>query len=279
MTRDGVRLDGAFQRAERAASTPNIDACCLVHGTGSNFYGSTLLAELGQRLLSLGVSVLRVNTRGHDGISIAATARGGQRLGAAYERVADCRHDLAAWSSWLVQHAGPRLGWIGHSLGAVKCLYALVHEADLPASGVVALSPPRLSYAWFCQSEKRAVFLDDYNRALSLVQAGEPVVPLEVSFPLPMIITAVGYTEKYGPDESYNYLSWTERLACPALFLFGSQEVENQVPFQHAPQAIAALAERNQRLHVETIAGGDHFYTGVREPALERITTWLRQVI
>ena len=108
-TRDGVRLDGVYQ----APATPSsllIDGAILVHGTGSNFYGSTLFDALADRLVSLGVGVLRVNTRGHDLMSTASTARGGRRLGAAYEVVDDCRHDLAAWVDRLQGLSGSRVG-------------------------------------------------------------------------------------------------------------------------------------------------------------------------
>ena len=143
-TRDGLRLDGIFQAPPEAArpSTLGLDALCLVHGTGSNFYSSTLLEELSRMLLERGHGVLRVNTRGHDGISTAQTARGGKRQGAAYEIVDECRHDIAAWVEWLRTHAGPRVGLIGHSMGAVKCLYALAHVHGLGVAGAVALSPP-----------------------------------------------------------------------------------------------------------------------------------------
>ena len=51
-----------------------------------------------------------------------------------------------AWAGWLKQHAGPRIGLIGHSSGALKCLYAEAHEPDPAVKTVVALPPPRLSY-------------------------------------------------------------------------------------------------------------------------------------
>ena len=109
-TRDGVRLDAAFQAAGPVAAAAPLDGVCLVHGTGSNFYGSTLLEAFAERLAGLGCAVLRANTRGHDIISNASTAQGGRRLGAAYEVVDDCRHDLATWCEWLAQRAGPRIG-------------------------------------------------------------------------------------------------------------------------------------------------------------------------
>src|SRR5262245_32944161 len=88
-TRDGLRLAGAFQAASAAPALP-VDALCFVHGTGGNFYSSTLFDALAERVLALGCTVLRVNTRGHDLMSNAALAQGGRRQGAAYEVVDDC---------------------------------------------------------------------------------------------------------------------------------------------------------------------------------------------
>ena len=44
VTPDGVTLDGAWQRATPGALA--LDAACLVHGTGSNFYASTFMEML-----------------------------------------------------------------------------------------------------------------------------------------------------------------------------------------------------------------------------------------
>src|SRR5207245_5254965 len=172
-TRDGVRLDGSLQRAASSPAWP-VDAVCMIHGTGGNFYGSTLFDAITQRCLERGCGVLRINTRGHDGISTAVTAKGGRRLGAAYEVVDDCRHDLAAWIDWLKQRGCPRIGLIGHSLGAVKCLYALAQEPQLAATCVIALSPPRLSYSWFCSSPEGREFLATYQPAERRVQNDQP---------------------------------------------------------------------------------------------------------
>ena len=277
-TRDGYHLDGMLQRPVSATKpTFNLDALCLVHGTGGNFYASTLFDVFAQKLLEQGCAVLRINTRGHDGISTAVSTRGGVRLGAAYETVDDCRHDLTAWLDWLRANAGPRVGLLGHSLGAVKCLYAAALEKQLAPAAIVAISPPRLSYSWFCSSAQAEEFLATYQEAERLVQAGQPGALMEVKLPLPFVIAAAGYVEKYGPEERYNYFKFLPRVPSPTLVLFGEVEAAKNMAFQQAPREVARLAERHKQLTTETIAGADHFYAGVRAEAWTALEKWLRR--
>jgi pimeloyl-ACP methyl ester carboxylesterase len=274
-TRDGVRLDGVLRMPSSAAALA-VDACCFIHGTGGNFYGSVLFDVLAEHLLGLGCAVLRVNTRGHDLISNAVTARGGQRLGAAYERLDDCRHDVAAWLEFLRERGLARIGLIGHSSGAVKCLYALAHEPQLPAACVLALSPPRLSYSWFCAAPQGAEFLAAYQQAEQLVAGGQPLALLEVKLPLPFVVTAAGYVEKYGPDERYNYLQFIRGIRCPVRVTLGSIEVENNMAFRGAPEELQALAARYAHIQAATVAGADHFYTEARAALIGQVEAWLR---
>jgi pimeloyl-ACP methyl ester carboxylesterase len=276
ITRDGVRLDGSFQEPTLSVGPGLPDAVCFVHGTGGNFYTSTLFDHLAGRFLQQGVAVLRVNTRGHDLISNATNARGGIRLGAAYEVLDDCRQDLAAWLEWLGQRGCKRLALLGHSSGAIKCLYALAHDPDLPVVCAIALSPPRLSYSWFCAGPQRQVFLDTFQRAEQLVAQEQPAALLEAPVPLPMAITAAGYLEKYGPDERYNFLRFVAGVACPTLLTLGSIEAEKHTAFQGTAEALQKLFPRPKRLTVATIPGGDHMYTDVRGELSEVVEQWLQ---
>jgi pimeloyl-ACP methyl ester carboxylesterase len=274
MTRDGVRLDGAYHAPPRPGSAGlALDAVCFLHGTGGNFYSSPMFGLLAERLLELGVGVLRANTRGHDLMSTAATTQGARRQGAAYEVVDDCRHDVAAWTAWLSRVAGPRVGLLGHSLGALKCLYAQAHEPIPPAACLIAVSPPRLSHSWFVGGEKSAEFVETFTRARQCVADGRPETLLEVRIPLPFLITAAGYFEKYGPDERYNYLRFLNEVRCPTLLTFGGLELEQNAAFRGAPEEARALCPRHR---VETVPGADHFYTAGRDELAARIVAWLR---
>jgi pimeloyl-ACP methyl ester carboxylesterase len=270
-TRDGLRLDGMYYAS--SLSQHRSDVFLFIHGTGSNFYSSTLFDALATRLLAFGCSILRVNTRGHDLMATASTSRGGVRVGAAYENFDDCRHDLAAWIAWIKGHGGSRIGLIGHSSGALKCLYSQAHEPEDAVKCIVALSPPRLSYSWFAQSEKASEFLHTIQQAQALVDAGEPQSLLDVKFPLPFVITAAGYVEKYGRDERYNYVRFLDRVCCPTLVTLGEVEMANNVAFR---EGVSAIGEVAPHVKVETIAGADHFYTGVRDELCRCIEGWLR---
>ncbi|HEV3143567.1 MAG TPA: alpha/beta fold hydrolase [Gemmataceae bacterium] len=271
-TSDGLTLDGAWQPASPAELT--LDAACVVHGTGSNFYSSTFMEMLAANLHGLGISVARINTRGHDGVSTAVTALGPSRQGAAFEAIDDCRHDLAGWAEWIRKSSGARLLFLGHSMGALKCLYAAAVQASLKPAAIVAISPPHLSYEHFCRSAKADVFRETYRRAERLAASENPGL-MEVQFPLPMFISPAGYVEKYGPDERYNLVRFVSKITCPVLFLFGQLEVEQGVAFQRLPEELRKLKVGS----VEIIAGADHFYTGVRPAAWAAIEKWFQTLI
>ncbi|MBM4070604.1 MAG: alpha/beta hydrolase [Planctomycetes bacterium] len=272
-TRDDVRLDAAFYSPVKTSSLP-FDAIGFIHGTGGNFYSSTLFDDLAAHFLECGCAVLRANTRGHDGISTAVTIRGVCRQGAAYEVLDDCRHDLAAWLAWLRERAGPRVALLGHSSGAVKSLYAVCHEPRLAPICLIALSPPRLSYGHFCLSDSGDAFRATYENAERLVSAGQATALMDVKVPLPFVITAAGFIEKYGPEERYNFMNFIRSIPCPALITFGGIEVANNMAFAGSPETLKTIAVR-QPLHVATILGADHGYTGVRPALWTEIETWL----
>jgi alpha/beta superfamily hydrolase len=279
MTRDGVRLDGTLQvpaagvRGQLAA-----DAFLFVHGTGGNFYSSTFVDNLAERFLNLGSAVLRINTRGHDLMSTAATAEGGRRQGAAYELVDDCRHDLAAWIDWLDSRGYPRIGLVGHSLGAVKSIYALAGESHSNVVLLVALSPPRLSYSHFCASAEAPAFLETYAAAEDRVRADQASTLMEVKSPLPFVVTAGGYVEKYGPDERYNFLKFVARMPCPTLITFGGVELQSNMAFRELPDLLAHVVTEHGQLRVVVIPDADHFYSGQRAALVQKTEEWLRGI-
>jgi hypothetical protein len=160
-------------------------------------------------------------------------------------------------------------------MGAIKSLYAVAHEPQLAPACVVAVSPPHLAYSWFCENEERDRFLDHFRAAEQLVDSGRGAELLEVTLPLPMLISAAGFADKYGPAEKYDYLSFIAAVPCPILLMLGEKEVERNVAFRGAPARLAPLAEKRPNLAWQIVAGADHFYSGVRESAWNCLESWL----
>src|SRR5438552_5540405 len=152
VTRDGLRLDGALTLARSASegnSPSTSTAAILLHGVASNFYTSSTFEPLIPKLQEFGLAVLSVNTRGHDSVFGASLGNVRRRFGAAYEIVDDCRLDIAAWIGFLKSRGHQSIALIGHSLGAVKAVYAQAHEQWPEAAALIAISAPRLSHSAF----------------------------------------------------------------------------------------------------------------------------------
>lgn len=275
-TADSLRLDGALLvPLPDVASTLAIDAAILIHGTGGSFYSSTLLESIATRLVELGAAALTINTRGHDLLSTASAIDGPRRQGAAYEEVSRATEDLAAWIALLQSRGYQRIGLIGHSLGAVKAVFAQAEAPNAAIACLAAISPPRLSCSYFLASPKADEFRRTLDEAEEHVRAGRGQTLMEVRFPMPMPITAAGYVDKYGREERYQVLKHAARLTCRTLFTFGTAEVAGNVAFSGLPEEIERLSQANPHLQLATIAGADHFYSGCRSELIARLERWL----
>jgi pimeloyl-ACP methyl ester carboxylesterase len=82
--------------------------------------------------------------------------------------------------------------------------------------------------------------------------------------------------DKHGPQERYNFLTFLGRITCPTLILYGERELEDGGPgFVGVPREIANLPASSRTVHVETVAGADHFYTDVQDALAHRMVSWL----
>lgn len=291
--RDGLRLHGARHLAEPevdAAAALDVDGWLLLHGTASNFYQAELLGHVARWAARRGAPAVVANTRGHDPLSVALVDRldaVGQPegpplrrvLGAAYEAVDECRHDVAGWLDRLAGDGCRRVALVGHSLGGLKALYAEAHEPHPIVAAVVAISPPWLSQAKFAAGPRADEFRGQLAEAERLVAAGEGRRLMEVRFPLPYLVSAAGYVEKYGPDEAYNLCRFIDAVGVPTLATFGSREVLANVAFQGLPEALAPWAAAAPRRQVAVVADADHQYTGVEGSLLQRIEAFLRNAL
>ncbi len=290
---DGLRLDGALHvprgsggdsksaqnEAQRAAREPApLDALLFLHGAAANFYGSRLSEEITPALVDLGMAVLWANTRGHDAMTTIASPGPRRRQGAAFEIVDECRLDVAAWVDWLVASGYSRIGLVGHSLGAIKAVYAQAHAPHDAVKAVIALSPPRLSYSAFLDGVRSDEFRANVARAQEQVDSGDSDTLLEVRFPFPLFITAGGYLDKYGPAERYNILRLADRVTCPTLFCFGSIELASGgTPFAGLCEALDELPRHGHVRDIVVVPGADHFYNDKWAELAVEVATWIRR--
>ncbi|MEO8495898.1 MAG: alpha/beta hydrolase family protein [Planctomycetota bacterium] len=280
-TSDGLRLDGSLALAtDKPAESPVVDAAILLHGVGGSFFGGALFEPLSERLLELGIAVLRVNTRGYGSVSMIATDGGATRGGAAFEVVDQCRYDINAWCDLLVARGLSRIGLVGHSLGAIKAIYSAAHAPHPHVVKVLAASPPRLSQAAFQAGPRSHDFFESLSTAKQHVKEGRPEHLITAKFPFPLLISAASYVDKYG-DERYNILKFVSQVACPTLFTYGSIELAHGgIAFAGLPDAIQQAVSETQtagrsKVDVVTIADADHFYTGKHDELAGVAATWL----
>jgi alpha/beta superfamily hydrolase len=279
-TSDGHRLDGAFLApAAGAVKTSNLDACLFLHGVGSNFYANNLFDYLASQLCQQGLAVLRVNTRGHDTISISWGSTGPVRQGAAYETVDHCRQDISAWVQFLNNRGFTKLGLLGHSLGAIKAIYSQAFAAEICIQAIIACSAPRLSYSAFMNSEAQPRFFESLATAKEHVEHGRPEALFQAAFPFPLLITAGGYLDKYGVEERYNILKFVDRLTRPLLVTYGQLELERGgIAFAGMPEAVLSRKRPDQAIEAATIPGADHIYSGAYEQLAVAVVAWLSRM-
>ena len=276
-TSDGHRLDGSLlSAAPEIAPRFDVDAFLFLHGVGGNFYAGNLFDHLAQVLSHAGAAVLRANTRGHDSISICWTSVGPLRHGAAYEVVDQCRFDVNAWIGFLQSRGFARIAVLGHSLGAIKAIYSAALENHPAIRCVIACSPPRLSYAAFMNSESQPKFFESLSTARDFVERGQGESLFQAKFPFPILITAAGYIDKYGPDERYNILRYVGQVTKPLLVTYGQKELDQGgVAFAGMPDEISTRKRLDQTLEVISIPNADHVYTGLYDQLSGAILPWL----
>ena len=282
-TTDGVRLHGALEPVAGESAVPRssagraVDVWLCLHGTGSNFYSASTLAGLAPKLVEGGAAVLRANTRGHDLVCTGPSAMGRAWQGAAFERIDEAPLDIAAWVAFLRERGFERVGMLGHSLGAIKAIYTLASPNTLKIAALVAVSPPHLSYAYFCTTPRADLFKQTLELAQQHVDAGRPDELMKVMFPLPYYVTAAGYVDRYGPGERYDVLKFVNRMPCPTLVTYGTKEVQSDAAFRGMPEAVDQLAAKATNLQGAVIAGADHQYTACHDALAERINLWAKR--
>ena len=278
LTTDHLRLHGMYVQSQQSIrtnlATGNCDAAVLLHGLGGNFYSSRLLNHFSQTLNRLGVSTLLANTRGHDMVNVSSWAGRSRNVGAAFESVADAKHDVSGWVDFLIQRGHSSVLLLGHSLGAIKSLFAQAYQPHDRVSAIIGLSATRLSYQRMIQSARGDLFRETIDRCREEIDAGKGELPIHVRFPFPTWMTASGYLEKYGPDETYDWTKFVSQVTCPTLLMFGGRELDENPAFEGLRDEIQRLTSQTN-LSFHEVAEADHFYASQMQQVDALIVDWL----
>lgn len=275
-TNDGLQLDGALiTPASGPGESSAVDALLLVHGTGGNFYSPGVLETFAQSAAADGYPVLRINTRGHDGMaSIPRIGRSSTKGGAAYETVSQCVDDLQAWLGYLSARSYRKLALVGHSMGGVKALYFMTHGGHPAVRCVVGLSPPRFCHAHWMNHPQAEAFRTCYEIAREMVDEGRGEKLLSVQQPIPLVLTAAKFLDKYGPDDRYDYLPALPTIERPVLLLVGSLSIDASPAFDSLPAELEQLAENSDHLHYQVVGGADTMYSSCPDEPWTRANQW-----
>lgn len=253
----------------------SVDAAILLHGLAGNFYSSRLLLHFAEILQRLGLNTVVVNTRGHDMINTSTWGGKARSVGAALENIDDCRLDVNAWVEFLVERGAGNVLLFGHSLGAIKALYAQAYAPHPKVGSIVGLSATRLSYEKLIELPSGDLFRDTLARCEDLIEADRGNDPIQVPFPFPTWMTPRCYLDKYGPGDKFNWMSFVEQISIPTLLTFGGRELQENPAFTGMEEELQKLKQGWNSLTIETVAAADHFYTSKFSALEDQVTRWL----
>jgi hypothetical protein len=142
----------------------------------------------------------------------------------------------------------------------------------------VAGSPPRFAHSAFLTTAEGDIFKRSAEQAQQHILEGHPEAVMDVLYPVPILVTAETFMQKYGPEETYDILTYIPKMNIPTLILIGTEEAQTMMAFQGLPSQVAKLADELDYLTFTSIPGADHAYTHQRTEVWNIVRQWLEVV-
>ncbi|GIU93142.1 MAG: hypothetical protein KatS3mg011_2048 [Acidimicrobiia bacterium] len=267
MTIEPVSIDTDTQPLDGLLYLPSVvrGSVLLMHGNTMNFYFGPP-RFLPRHLVTRGFACLAYNRRGHDVLS----NRDSRMLeGGAYQTNAEAIADNQLARAWLLDRGLPAPAVVGHSNGGTLAVRYAVDHPDTPA--LVLLSAHRGGPDLLRRMSRHGLMAGDRfeeitSEALRLVEDGRGDDLLLVPGWW-YVISARTYVDFL--TESPAILELAPRIACPVLYLVGSEEPPDLYP--------AHEFARRARVGVDvvTLEGSGHYYTGHEEAVGKLVADWL----
>ena len=269
--REGLRLDGAFYApADNAPDNGPVGAVLLIHGSRGNFCDPAT-KSMAEDLSAQGYACLTLNTNAHD--TIWYNQAGQDYKGNAFEILENTMSDLRAGIDHLEGRGYRRVGILGHSMGAVRVAYYAATQDDPRVAAVIPVSPVRLSYSYYLESEDAGEFRANVETAQRLMAQGEPDGVFRVGFPIPQFFSAASYLDKHGPFEKYNLINLADRIRVPILALNGTRETHTRL--KDMAQDLARAAVNSPRAGAIMVEEGEHSLVNRTAEASAAVLQWL----
>lgn len=268
---EGLKLDGAFLAPEPGASPKGpVDAVLLIHGSTANFYTATTL-NMAEDLRDQGYPCLSLNTNAHD--TVWYNQSDSTYYGVGFEILDRSRLDIKAGIDYLAGLGFHRIAILGHSMGAVRVGYYAATESDDRVSTVILVSPVRLSYSYFMDSQDAEEFQSIIQRADELETQGKAQELMAVNYPISQMFSAASYLDKHGPGERYNLVTRAPRIKVPVFAISGSLETHSRL--KDIARDLATAAVNSPRAEYAIIEGGNHSLSNRRGEAATAVLGWL----
>ena len=269
--REGLLLDGAFYAPAADTQYPGpVDAMLLIHGSRGNFCDPAT-KSMAEDLSAQGIACLALNTNAHD--TIWYNPPGQDYKGNAFEILENTMSDLRAGIDHLEQRGYRAVGLLGHSMGAVRVTYYAATEDDPRVSAVVPVSPVRLSYSHYLESEDAEEFRVNLETAQRLIAEGDPDGVFRVNFPIPQFFSSASYLDKHGPFEKYNLINLADRIRVPILAVNGSRETHTRL--KGMAQDLARAAVNSPSAGAIMVDEGEHSLVNRTSEASGAVLQWL----
>ncbi len=271
VNQEGMLLDGAFYAPAAGAQNPGpVDAMLLIHGSRGNFCDSAT-KSMAEDLSAQGIACLALNTNAHD--TIWYNPPGQDYKGNAFEILENTMSDLRAGIGHLEQRGYRAVGLLGHSMGAVRVTYYAATQDDPKVAAIVPVSPVRLSYSHYLESEDADEFQANLETAQRLMDAGDPDGVFRVNFPIPQFFSAASYLDKHGPFEKYNLINLADRIRVPILALNGSRETHTRL--KGMAQDLARAAVNSPAASAIMVEEGEHSLVNRTAESSGAVLQWL----
>ena len=189
--------------------------------------------------------------------------------------MSDCQFDIQAWVEFLIRRGHRDVLLFGHSLGAIKSLYAQAYNPHPQVRSIVGLSATRLSHTKLIDTPRGELFRETIERCRRLIAEKRGDEPILVQFPFPTWMTPQCYLDKYGPDETYNWMHFIDKVDIPTLLIFGQKELDDDPAFEGVREELEQLRRGWNPLTIEEVDEADHFYSSKFPTVDDLITRWL----